>query len=62
MGGFGQTDNGFARFNHVRIPKENMLSGFAQVTEEGKYVQPPHAKLSYGGVSPNSSAFMINFN
>jgi hypothetical protein len=43
-------DNGFARF---RIPKENtsVLSGFAQVTSEGEYVQPPHAKLSYGGVS-----------
>lgn len=48
--GFAPTDNGFARFNHIRIPKENMLSAFAQVTEEGKYKQPPHAKLSYGGV------------
>jgi len=47
---FASTDNGFARFNRVRIPKENMLSGFAQVTDEGKYLQPPHAKLSYGGV------------
>lgn len=28
-----------------------MLSKFAQVTNEGKYVKPPHAKLSYGGVS-----------
>lgn len=43
-------DNGFARFDHVRIPKENMLSKFAQVTDDGKYIQPPHAKLSYGGV------------
>ncbi|KAF8900142.1 peroxisomal oxidase [Gymnopilus junonius] len=49
-GGYATTDNGFARFNHVRIPRENMLSGFAQVTEDGKYVQPPHAKLSYGGM------------
>ncbi|KAF5359977.1 hypothetical protein D9757_012150 [Collybiopsis confluens] len=29
-------DNGFARFNHVRIPKEHMLSKFAQVTDDGK--------------------------
>ncbi|RDB17664.1 Peroxisomal acyl-coenzyme A oxidase 1 [Hypsizygus marmoreus] len=50
LGGFSPVDNGFARFSHVRIPKENMLSKFAQVTEEGKYVQPPHAKLSYGGM------------
>ncbi|KJA24892.1 hypothetical protein HYPSUDRAFT_65201 [Hypholoma sublateritium FD-334 SS-4] len=50
LAGFAPTDNGFARFNHVRIPKENMLSGFAQVTDEGEYLKPPHAKLSYGGM------------
>ncbi|KAF9484218.1 peroxisomal oxidase [Pholiota conissans] len=50
LSGYAPTDNGFARFNHVRIPKENMLSGFAQVTNDGKYLQPPHAKLSYGGM------------
>ncbi|KAJ3996037.1 peroxisomal oxidase [Lentinula boryana] len=48
--GFAATDNGFARFTHVRIPKEQMLSRFAQVTDDGKYVQPPHAKISYGGM------------
>lgn len=51
LGGYSPTDNGFARFNRVRIPKENMLSQFAQVTDEGTYVQPPHAKLGYGSVS-----------
>lgn len=51
MGGMASVDNGFARFDHVRIPRDHMLSKFAQVTPEGKYVQPPHAKLSYGGVS-----------
>ncbi|KAF7343923.1 Acyl-coenzyme A oxidase [Mycena venus] len=50
LAGFATTDNGFARFDHVRIPKENMLSKFAGVTDEGKYVTPPHAKLSYGGM------------
>jgi hypothetical protein len=49
-GAFAATDNGYARFNHVRIPKDHMLSKFAQVTDEGEYIQPPHAKLSYGGV------------
>ncbi|KAE9389428.1 acyl-CoA oxidase [Gymnopus androsaceus JB14] len=48
--GNAPNDNGFARFNHVRIPKENMLSKFAQVTDDGNYVQPPHAKISYGGM------------
>lgn len=27
-----------------------MLSKFAQVSDDGKYKQPPHAKLSYGGM------------
>lgn len=51
MGGWANQDHGFAQFDHVRVPKEHMLSKFAQVTPEGKYVQPPHAKMSYGGVS-----------
>ncbi|KAJ4480822.1 peroxisomal oxidase [Lentinula aciculospora] len=48
--GFAATDNGFARFDHVRIPKDQMLSKFSQVTDDGKYVHPPHAKISYGGM------------
>ncbi|KAF8056074.1 acyl-CoA dehydrogenase/oxidase [Lyophyllum atratum] len=50
LAGYSTTDNGFARFDHVRRPKENMLSKFAQVTDDGRYVQPPHAELSYGGM------------
>ncbi|KAK7024780.1 acyl-coenzyme A oxidase [Favolaschia claudopus] len=50
LAGFAATDNGFARFDHVRIPKENMLSKFAGVSDAGTYVTPPHAKLSYGGM------------
>ncbi|KAK0476960.1 peroxisomal oxidase [Armillaria novae-zelandiae] len=50
MNGYNSVDNGYARFDHFRIPKENMLSKFAQVTEDGTYVKPPHAKLSYGGM------------
>lgn len=56
--GFSATDNGFARFDRVRIPKENMLSEFAQVTSEGEYVQPPHTKLSYGGVG---ARFVVSY-
>jgi len=44
-------DHGFARFDHVRIPRANMFSKFAEVTKEGSYIQPPDAKLSYGGVN-----------
>ncbi|CAK5263611.1 unnamed protein product [Mycena citricolor] len=50
LAGYASTDNGFARFDRVRIPKEYMLSKFADVTAAGEYVTPPHAKLSYGGM------------
>jgi acyl-CoA oxidase len=49
MGGLA-ADNGFARFDHVRIHKRQMLSKFAQITDDGKYVKPKHDKLSYGGM------------
>ncbi|KAG2119395.1 acyl-CoA dehydrogenase/oxidase C-terminal [Suillus clintonianus] len=49
-GGLAAQDQGFARFDHVRIPRTNMFSKFAEVTTEGSYIQPPHAKLSYGGM------------
>ncbi|TRM55468.1 acyl-CoA dehydrogenase/oxidase C-terminal [Schizophyllum amplum] len=49
LGGFAATDNGFVRFDRVRVPLKNMLSRFARVTEEGDYVRPPHDKLGYGG-------------
>ena len=49
--GSAAMDQGFARFDHVRIPRTNMFSKFAEVTKEGGYIQPPHAKLSYGGVN-----------
>lgn len=57
MNGFAAVDHGFARFDQVRIPKSQMLSKFAKVTDEGKYVPAPHAKLSYGGVSD----FVLSF-
>lgn len=61
MGGYASTDSGFARFNHVRIPKENMLSGFAQVTDDGQYLPPPHKKIGYGGVSVLLSTAILVF-
>ncbi|KAI0651075.1 acyl-CoA oxidase [Trametes meyenii] len=50
MAGYAAVDNGYARFDRVRIPRGYMLSTFASVTPDGQYVQPPHAKLSYGGM------------
>ncbi|XP_073540024.1 peroxisomal acyl-coenzyme A oxidase 1 isoform X2 [Phyllobates terribilis] len=46
--GFDETDNGFLKFDKVRIPRENMLMKYAQVEPDGKYVKPLSDKLTYG--------------
>ena len=48
--GSAALDNGFARFDHVRIPRKNMFSKFAMVTEDGRYIKPLNPKHSFGGV------------
>ncbi|KAK7014211.1 acyl-coenzyme A oxidase [Favolaschia claudopus] len=58
--GWASTDNGFARFDHVRIPKENMLSKFAGVSDAGEYVTPPHAKMSFSGLIYFRSLMVTN--
>ncbi|PWN92680.1 acyl-CoA oxidase [Acaromyces ingoldii] len=47
---FGGLDNGWVRFNHVELPRFNMLSKHAQIKKGGEYVRPPSDKLSYGGM------------
>ncbi|CAM9432342.1 unnamed protein product [Chrysoparadoxa australica] len=42
--GFNTMDNGFCRFNHVRIPRENMAMRYNQVNRNGVY-----SKLQGGG-------------
>lgn len=49
-GAFGGLDNGYVRFNHVKLPRFNILSKHAQVKKGGEYVRPPSDKLSYGGM------------
>ncbi|KAI8146231.1 hypothetical protein BJV82DRAFT_409746 [Fennellomyces sp. T-0311] len=49
-GGFSTTDNGYALFDHVRIPRDNMLMKFAKVSKTGEYSPPVHSKLSYGSM------------
>ncbi|KAF9306531.1 acyl-coenzyme A oxidase [Mortierella antarctica] len=48
--GFNKMDNGFARFNKYRIPRDNMLMRFSKVSKDGVYTKPPHAKLAYGSM------------
>ena len=50
FGGFGSIDNGFVRFNHFRIPRQNMLQRYSQVSATGVFTQPKHEKLSYGSM------------
>ncbi|KAL6985961.1 acyl-coenzyme A oxidase [Sarracenia purpurea var. burkii] len=38
-GAYNSMDNGLLRFDHVRIPRDQMLMRVSQVTREGKYVQ-----------------------
>ncbi|KAE8693892.1 putative receptor protein kinase [Hibiscus syriacus] len=38
-GAYNSMDNGVLRFDHVRIPRDQMLMGVSQVTREGKYMQ-----------------------
>ncbi|CAO1634974.1 unnamed protein product [Sympodiomycopsis kandeliae] len=49
-GAFGGLDNGWVRFDHVKIPRDNMLGKHAHVKKGGEYVKPPSDKLSYGGM------------
>ncbi|EST07912.1 Acyl-CoA oxidase/dehydrogenase, central domain protein [Kalmanozyma brasiliensis GHG001] len=49
-GAFGGLDNGWARFDHFKIPRDHMLSKHAKVKKGGEYVKPPSDKLSYGGM------------
>ena len=47
--GYNSMDNGFARFTHVKVPRENMLAGYAQVKEDGTYAKQNGAeKVAYG--------------
>jgi len=48
--GYHTQDNGFLRFDHFRVPRENMLARYSQVLPDGTYVAPRRefSKLSYG--------------
>ncbi|XP_006917564.2 peroxisomal acyl-coenzyme A oxidase 2 [Pteropus alecto] len=40
-------DNGFLQLDHVRVPRENMLSRFAQVSPDGTYIKLGTAQSNY---------------
>ncbi|XP_027807116.2 peroxisomal acyl-coenzyme A oxidase 2 [Marmota flaviventris] len=43
-------DNGFLLLDHVRVPRENMLSRFAQVLPDGTYIKFGTAQSNYLGM------------
>ncbi len=46
--GYNTKDNGYLRFNQFRIPKENLLSKYMKISNEGKIIRVGNEKLSYG--------------
>jgi len=47
--GYNSMDNGYARFNHVKVPRSDMLNGFASLTRDGVYSKRSGAeKVAYG--------------
>uniref|UniRef100_A0A0N4Z9T4 Acyl-coenzyme A oxidase n=1 Tax=Parastrongyloides trichosuri TaxID=131310 RepID=A0A0N4Z9T4_PARTI len=47
---FANVDNGFVRFNNVKIPREHMFMKYAKVEKGGKYIKPLHDKTAYGSM------------
>src|SRR6478672_7076890 len=39
-GGLPGVDNGRIQFDHVRVPRENLLNKYADVAEDGTYSSP----------------------
>ena len=48
--GMHSNDNGFLRFDRVRIQRDQMLMRNARVEPDGTYVPPKHAKLSFNAM------------
>uniref|UniRef100_A0AAY4A4G4 Acyl-coenzyme A oxidase n=1 Tax=Denticeps clupeoides TaxID=299321 RepID=A0AAY4A4G4_9TELE len=46
--GFDEVDNGYLKFENVRIPRENMLMKYSKVRPDGTFHKPPSDKLTYG--------------
>ncbi|RZF45952.1 hypothetical protein LSTR_LSTR008329 [Laodelphax striatellus] len=46
--GMNGTNNGYLGFDHVRIPRDQMLMKNAQVLKDGTYQKSPGDKLAYG--------------
>ena len=43
-------DNGYAIFHNIRIPRNNMLMRYSQITPEGKITKSDNEKISYAAM------------
>ena len=61
--GFNMTDNGFARFDQVRIPRTNMMMRQALLFRDGSYSRPRggSAKLAYATMTKVRTGFTLHY-
>lgn len=45
--GYNGTTNGYALFDNVRIPRNNLLMRNSRVLKDGTYIKPAHDKVAY---------------
>jgi len=45
--GYNSKDNGYLRFTNFRIPRTNMLSKFAELDKEGKFIKKGDLRILY---------------
>eukprot|EP01097_Dermamoeba_algensis_P006577 TRINITY_DN4114_c0_g1_i1.p1 TRINITY_DN4114_c0_g1~~TRINITY_DN4114_c0_g1_i1.p1 ORF type:complete len:678 (+),score=189.18 TRINITY_DN4114_c0_g1_i1:51-2084(+) len=57
--GRNSLDNGWISFKQVRVPRENMLMRWAQVSPDGTFSTPPNAALVYGATVTERVASLI---
>ncbi|TVY83871.1 Peroxisomal acyl-coenzyme A oxidase [Lachnellula suecica] len=58
---YNDTDNGYAVFKHVRIPRKHLLMRYTTVTRDGSYSSDPLSeKLLYGGLLNGRTVIIRN--
>lgn len=53
------TNIGYARFTHLRIPRFNMFAKYQQVTKDGEYIAPPRSLSKFRYISMMQIRMMI---
>lgn len=45
--GYNTKDNGYLRFNNVKVPRDNMLARYTKVNKNGEFVRTGNEKIGY---------------